>query len=260
MKIILNEKEIVDKALNDGYYDEKKPTNTIKLLIKYFYGIGQDKIQVRSSIEDFMKKNFKGFNEVKWQKILDNMVKDLQKENHELFIVDDVKISSNELNIIQSINNLRLKKLAFVLLVYAKIYNQMNRNDSNWVNSDLKDIYSDTKMAVSSIEQGKMIYKLGELGLVEVSRRVDCTNIKVLFIDENDETININDFRELIFYYQKYIGEKIGNCEKCNKLIKITTSNNKYCKECQKKKQKEWDKEYQKEKRRVAINPQDMHE
>lgn len=235
MKIILNEKEIVDKAIKDGYYDNKKPTSTIKLLIKYFYGIGQDRLQVRSSIEDFMKKNFKGFNEVKWQKILDDMVKDLQKEKHELFVLDSIKISSNELVKIKDINNLRLEKLAFVLLIYAKIYNQMNKNDSNWVNSELKDIYSDTKMAVSSTEQGKMIYKLGELELVEVSRRVNCTNIKVLFVDENDVVIEISDFRDFILEYLRYTGDKIGNCIDCDKLIKITNGKNKYCNECYKK-------------------------
>lgn len=246
MKIILNEQEIVDKALKDGYIDTKKPSSTIKLLIKHFYNIGQDKDQVRDSIETFLKKNLKGFNEVKWQTLLDNMVRDLQKSNNELFVLKDIKISGNELNKIRSIGNLRLEKLAFVLLVYAKIYNQMNKNKSNWVNSELKDVYSDTKMAVSSTEQGKMIYKLKELGLVDISKRVDCTNIKVLFIDDGEVEIELDDFRDFVLVYLKWIGEKIIDCEDCGQLIKPKTKNSniKLCTKCsherEKKRKREW--------------------
>jgi hypothetical protein len=58
MKIILNEKEILDKSLNKGFID-KKPSNTIKLLAKHFFSIGQNKNQVIDSIDNFMEKNYK---------------------------------------------------------------------------------------------------------------------------------------------------------------------------------------------------------
>jgi hypothetical protein len=251
MKIILDEQKIVDKALKEGFIDTKKPSSTIRLLIKHFYNIGQDKTQVRDSVETFLKKNLKGFNEIKWQNLLDNMVKDLEKNNNELFVLKDIKISNNELHKIRSIDNLRLEKLAFVLLVYAKIYNQMNNNDSNWVNAELKDIYSDTKMAISSTEQGKMIYKLKELGLVDVSKRVDCTNIKVLFVDDGEIEIELNDFRDFVLVYLKWIGERIGYCIECNKPIKLkpNANNQKYCNECFKKNRNEYQKELMNKKR-----------
>jgi hypothetical protein len=235
MKIILDEAKVVAKALNEGYCDSRKPTSTIRLLIKYYYGIGQDKTQVRDSIENFMKKNYKGFNEVKWQDLLDNMVTDLQKDKHELFVLHSVRISSNELDTIKNINNKRLEKLAFVLLVYAKIYNQMNNNQSNWVNSELKDIFSDTKMAVGTTEQAKMVHKLKELGLVDISKRVDCTNIKILYVHENDVIIEITDFRDFVYEYMRWNGEKIGSCEECGTLINIKNNKIKYCRSCAKK-------------------------
>lgn len=234
MKLILNEQYIINEALKNGYIDKRKPSNTIKLLIKYYYNIGQDKDQVRKSIEDFMKENYENFNTVKWCKTLDKMVDYAKDKNNELFVLDEIIITKTELDIINNINNNRLENLAFVLLVYAKIYNKMNGNDSNWVNAELKDIFSDTKMAVKLIDQGKMIYKLKELNLVDISKKVDCTNIKVLFVDENGEkTIIIKDFRNFIYEYLKYNGEKIGKCEECNTLIKLKNKT-KYCKECAK--------------------------
>jgi hypothetical protein len=244
MKLILNEKLVLDKALKEGIYDKKKPTNTIRLLIKHFYIIGQNKDQAMASVEDFMTKNFEGYNQVKWQKLLNKMIKDLQNNIGELFVVNNIKISSNELNAIKSINNNRMEKLAFVLLVYAKIYNQMNGNQSNWINSELKDIFSDTKMAIGSTEQGKMIHKLKELGLLDISKRVDCTNIKILFVDENDVTIEINDFRDFVYEYLRWNGEKIINCENCNILVLQTNNKTKYCKACAKEVKNEQNKSY----------------
>ena len=43
-------------------------------------------------------------------------------------------------------------------------------------------------------------------------------------------------------------GDDIGRCEDCGKRIKITNNRGKYCKECCEEKQKEWDREYQREK------------
>ncbi len=243
MKIILNEKKVVEDALKYGKIDNKKPTTTIRLLIKYFYSQGKNKDEVRSLIEDFMKNNYKGFNIVKWNKQLDRMVKPNKYQNYDLFVVDDVLISKNEIKRISNIQNYRLEKIAFILLAYAKIYNQMNKTDSNWVNSELKDIFSDAKIAISSESQAKMIYKLKELGLVDVSKKVDCTNIKVLFVDssikEEDILIRINNFKNFIYEYCRLKGEKIIECSECGCLIKKTSGTRKYCKECGKKKRKE---------------------
>ena len=118
-----------------------------------------------------MKENYENFNTVKWCKTLDKMVDYAKDKNNELFVLDEIIITKTELDIINNINNNRLENLAFVLLVYAKIYNKMNGNDSNWVNAELKDIFSDTKMAVKLIDQGKMIYKLKELNLVDISKK-----------------------------------------------------------------------------------------
>jgi len=233
MKIILNEKQMLEKSLNDGYIDDKT-TSTIKLLAKHYFSIGQNIEQVINSIENFMDKNYHNFNIADWQNTISKSVKYVSKYNSfDLLDINKVEIYQEELEIIKDINNLRLEKLAFILLVYSKIYNQMNKNDSNWVNSSLKDIFSDTKMAVSTKEQGLMINKLGGMGVVEVSKKVDCTNIKVLFTKSNgDVAFEVNDFRDIVFYYLKWIGEDISNCDECARLIKVNSNRQKFCPTC----------------------------
>ena len=141
MKIILNEKVLLNKSLNDGYVDDK-PSITIKLLAKHFFKIGQDKEQVIDSIDNFMSNNYKKYNFMNWKNTIENIVKQVSNlSDYEFFYIINILVYEDELEIINSINNLRLEKLAFVLLVYSKIYNQMNKNKANWVNSSLKDIF-----------------------------------------------------------------------------------------------------------------------
>jgi len=258
MRLILNEKEVLKNSLENGYVDNKKPTNTIKLLAKHYLSINMNKKQAIYSINDFFTKYYKGYNSVQWIDTIEKIVKSIHKsKDYELFVVDKIEITNNELETIKKINNGRLEKLAFTLLVYAKIYNKLNKNNTNWINEEHKYIFSDAKVVVKIEEQGKMIHKLGELGLVEVSRKVDCTNIKINFADENSDVgIEITDFRDFVYLYLKWKGENIGFCEECNVPIRITNGNLKYCKSCAKKMQRAWDREYQRKKynSRVADN------
>lgn len=250
MKIILDEKEMLNKSLSEGYID-KKPTNTIKVLAKHFLNIGQDKEQTLNSIDNFMTKNHKSYNFISWQSIIKGIINKISKQDTIKYNeIKKITIYIEELEVIKNINNLRLEKLAFSLLVYSKIYNQMNNNETNWVNSPLKDVVSDTKMAISKKDQRLMVNKLSSLGLVEVSKMVDCTNIKVLFAKlEGQIAFEITDFRDFIYEYLRWNGEKIGICEgkDCGRLIKISNNRQKYCSTCWKEKEHEDNKRYARE-------------
>ena len=240
MKIVLNEKRVLDKALEEGVIEDK-PIITIKILAKHYFSIGQNKSQVTSSIESFMEKSYSGFNISKWEKKIKNVVASVfKKGKFDLVNIKEVIIYKNELEKIREINNLRLEKLAFVLLVCAKIYNQMNNTDLNWVNTNLKDIFSDTNMAVSKKDQSLMIYRLNVLQYLTYPDNIQSTNIKVMYCNSNgEEVIRIDDFRNYVFYYLKWIGETVENCEECGVLFLPTSNRNKYCKTCWKEINKE---------------------
>ena len=236
MRLILNETQLVSDSLNNGYVDKKKPSNTIRLLAKHYLSNDMNRPQTINSIDIFLKKNLKGYNSVKWQNIIEKIVNSVHKDkDYEMFDIGDINITKNELTKISELKNLKYEKVMFILLVYAKIYNKLNNNDKCWVNEELKYIYSDTKMALKEEDQCKIIYEIAKLEYIEVSRNVDCTNIHVSIVDENSDTeIAIGDFRNLIYYYLRWKGEKIINCEGCGILIKPTSNKHKYCKECAK--------------------------
>ena len=249
MKLILNEKEILEKSLNEGFVDTDKPTNTIRILAKHYLSIGMNRPQTIFSIDKFFSDNYKGYNTVKWQNTIEKIVNSIHKnKDYKLINIEKVEITENELERIRNINNDRLERLTFTLLVYAKIFNQLNENETNWVNSEHKYIFSDARVAVKVREQGEMFYKLREFGLIDISKKVDCTNIKINIVDKESKVlITITDFRNFVYEYLKWKGDKIGNCENCGILIKLTNGNLKYCKECAKKVWNDYNKKKQKE-------------
>lgn len=247
MRLILNEKILLDKALNEGYIVEKKPTVTMSILIRHYFSEENKKKQVIELVDKFFSKNYKGYNTVKWRDTIEKIIKTIQKDkDYSLREINSINITESELEVIKEINNNRLEKLAFVLLVYAKIYNQINKNESNWVNEEHKYIFSDAKIAVKIKDQGKMIHTLSDMGLVESSKKVDCTNLKVKFVDDNsDVVLSISDFRNFVYEYLRWKGYKINTCEneKCKILFSPTNNRQVYCKSCWKEKQLEWQRE-----------------
>ncbi len=249
MNLILNEKEIVDKALKEGYIDQNKPSKTVIMLTKYYLGEGKTKKETFDLIDKFMSKNYKNYKFINWQsKINKEINKTYKKGDFELFQLDNIIIYHEELVVIKNINDLKLEKLAFALLVYAKIYNKINGNNTNWVNSELKYVFSDAKIYINIKNQMLMINKLVNLDLIRVSRKVDCTNIIVLFARNNGNiAFKIDNFQNIIYYYLKLFNPKrFKECKECGALIKITSNHIMYCRNCWKEirleQQREWDK------------------
>jgi hypothetical protein len=78
---------------------------------------------------------------------------------------------------------------------------------------------------------------LKEDGLITLSKRVDCTNVRVDFSSEiGDIAISITDFRNLGNQYLMYIGEPFFVCAECGAVTKMNNPgvgrNQKYCADC----------------------------
>ena len=57
--------------------------------------------------------------------------------------------------------------------------------------------------------------------------------------DSSDVLIKINDYRDFILNYEKYKGENVVNCKRCEKLIKRNSNAQIYCKDCKKERDRE---------------------
>ncbi|MGL5767683.1 MAG: hypothetical protein ACRCX8_18780 [Sarcina sp.] len=246
MNIILNEKVLAEKVLGEGLVD-KKPSKTISLLARYYNSEEMDKEQIIDNIDNFMSKHHKAkYNSVTWSDLTEGIVDQAIKNNFTLNNVESVNITKSEIDFIKNIGQKTLEKLAFTYLVYAKILNQVNPNNNNWINENHRtEIFKDANVTERGQRQLQSIFKLKEMGIISMSKNITNNSINVEnYINESNEVILvINDFREIGLQYLRLIGEKnIVDCQVCGKLIiKKPRAVQKYCSKCKRKKQKEWD-------------------
>lgn len=254
MDIVLNERKKAEYYLRTGYID-RKPTKTIIILIKYFYDKYKDKIVVREQIEQFMKKNYNHYFPNKWVGILDELVDKYASDKFTLQEIDKIEITKSELDYISAINNKRLERVAFVLLVYAKAFNLINPNNTGWVSSDISTILKYAKVNIKKSEQPLVMHQLVQYGAIRITNNVEKTTIFVNYMyPDSEPVITITNFNDTVLEYLKWKGEKIGHCNVCGKAIRINSNCQKYCKECYQTLHREQDRLYQNEKIKNSTN------
>jgi len=206
----------------------------LSILAKYWLKEGYNKKDVYTKLNQFMIANYKEYNEVKWDATLEKIIH--QSKKYPLIEIDCVYVTKNEIQTIQSIRSKPMQRLAFTLLCLAKFYNLAHKNNNDWANSKINDIFNMAHVQVSKIKKPLMLNDLRNLGLIEYSKKVDNVNVNIQFIDNESEVIlKINDFRDLGYEYDYYCGGRFVRCVDCNKLIKVKFNDNKTirCPQCQ---------------------------
>ena len=234
--MIFNEKDF-GKFLYEHQTDTNLPPKTytvweLSILAKYLrQELKKSEKEIKNGIIKFCNLNYPGFDvDVEYEKINKIMV--------ECYKTDlrggvSVPITKNELKTISQINNKKLEKLAFTILVLAKFCNMRNQNNNNWVMVDEYSVFKRAKITGTIQAQYSCFYSLAKMDLITYSRKVDNINVKVGFIDnESDIVLRIDDLRELGYQYLMYKGEKFIKCAECGIVTRATVHNKRYCKNC----------------------------
>jgi hypothetical protein len=257
LKVVLNEQELIDQSLLNKTFDENNYGTILRVLAKHYFSIGMDQQQVKDTLVSHIRVRVKQYIHKEWNNRIDYAVKSVKKYGYELVDIREVIITMSELTTLKSINDNDLEKIAFVYLIYGKIFNQIKKTNDNWVNIKIKEVLVDAKINKgykSTREQQRALRILNELGILRSSRKVDNTSERVCFIDEASEpVIKISDFRDYVLEYLKWKGENVGSCESCFKLIQVQSNRKKYCNICWKDKWKQYNAEKQREYRNKKL-------
>ena len=252
MPVVLNEKKQAEYIIEKGEVGNK-PTSTLFLLAKYYrQKENLNKEQTFNKLNEFMGKNYKNYNSATWEDIIEDISKKANK--YSLREIDHIEITKSEIDTIRNICNIKYEKLLFTMLCYAKLYNKISEKNNGWVNTDIKEIFRVARVSVR-YRNDKFLYlnDLETAGLISFSSKNDNLNLRVTFIDDDSKTIlRVDDFRELGYEYLNYIGDgKFKRCECCKRLVRKLSKNMKYCNECSKEKQLEWQRESMKKARKL---------
>ena len=273
---ILNEIEYAKELEQKGFI-QKKYGFELKILAKYYYsqGIGGD--ELKTKLIAFCNKYIPKYNEIKYMKMINNACR--YGEDYSLFIVKPVRITPTEIEKIQKLNNLKVEKVAFVLLVLANInkqsyslyikdkinkiikINNAKKKPQEWeilkksfphihkgyyVNNGINEIFKLAKVCLNKKEKNAIMKKLIDEEFISMT--YSCKyKLDYVFHQEEENAVIINSFDDFVLEYDYLIGDNIGHCAYCEKPFRIRSNKHKYCSKCAREVWNEYNKEKQKE-------------
>jgi hypothetical protein len=124
-----------------------------------------------------------------------------------------------------------------------------------WLNFNESEVFKDAKVRVKKDDQSLVLHNLVKIKAIDLARDITNGSVRINYInEESPSVIVIDDFREFVLTYLKWRGTaRIGTCEICGKLIELKSNKTKYCSQCSKEKQKEWQRESMKKSRKIDV-------
>jgi hypothetical protein len=156
--------------------------------------------------------------------------------------VDHIYITKSELDFIKSLDDIKLEKIAFVLLALAKYHNEVSGEDNNMVYLKLSEVKNMARINMNRIDFEYFYANLYDVGVLQRNTSPVSTIQIVDFVSQNPDDeiafeMNEEDYLELAYVYLSWKNEGKGyaRCEKCNRLMRQgKTRPKKYCEECAK--------------------------
>lgn len=211
-----------------------KPTETLTRVARYYIEEGYKPSVVRKKLDGFILQCDPCASLVRWSDRADNALRYATKRKS--ISIDYLVITKPELDKIDALHSKQLKRLAFTLLCLAKYSHAVNPENDFWVNNKDSEIMSMANISTSLKRQAALYSTLRDLGLIEFSRMVDNTSVRVCFVEDGEDVLHITDLRNLGHQYLMYCGEPYFVCQCCGITTKYSNltnrRNQKYCKEC----------------------------
>lgn len=235
MGIVLNEHHNAEQAIQMRSLG-KKPSETLSRVARYYIDEcdGANKKSIRSKLDIFLLQCDPTASIPKWSTMLDFATEWAFK--HKAIQIESIIITKPELMKVDSLDGKQVRRLAFVLLCLSKYWDIVNKQNDHWVNSKDNEIMSFANINTSIRRQCAMYSALRDAGLIQFSKKVDNTNVRVCFAEEGETAMVITDLRNLGYQYLKYHNEPYFECANCGITTKISEPSRgrkqKYCKEC----------------------------
>ena len=231
---IFNERASIEEMMKNGTVDEVNINRTIKKLARYnYYILGLNEDDNYNAIVEYMDKNCAYFSEVGSYSDIKGCIRDASKSVWK--DIRQVIITKSELEAIQSLNDIRQEKLAFILLADAKYDNACKQKQLNLSYLSNSDLYRLARVTMPIKERSFFLHFLYEKELVEININPTTTHKKLLYVSEQDAEAEIvlteNNYKELAFTYMNWKNGGYKECKSCGRLFKVKT-NGQYCKKC----------------------------
>lgn len=248
MTIILNESDWAQDMIEANDLGAS-PFETLRRVAGYYLGKGYNAKETRDLVEKFLMRSRPDASAVLWMDTLNNAVSYALK--HPPVNIGYVSVTKPEMEVISKLSGAQAKRLAFTLLCLSRYINAVNPDADGWVYFDDKDIMKMANIITSLRRQSALYRELRDTGILQFSKRVDNTNVRVLLNLEGEEAVRVSDFRDIGNQYMMAAGSKeFMVCENCGRIFRLPKKDiswikrdgavRKYCRECSESVRKSW--------------------
>lgn len=239
--IVLNEHEWAEEMI---YLKSlgKKPFETLSRVGRYYLDEGHDKKETRELLDRFLIRCDPCASLVKWSDTIDAALTRATKYN--AIRVDGITITKPEIEKINTLEGVQLRRLAFTLLCLSKYWMLVNPQNDYWVCCKDGEIMNMANVNTSIKRQSIMYHALHEAGMIQFSKKIDNTKVRVCFAEDGEIAASVTDMRNLGYQYMITQGSRdYYQCQSCGLISKKENTApkemgqpagrpRKYCKEC----------------------------
>lgn len=235
--LILNEEKYAEELYN-GLHEEVKSTVTkIGYVTRYLmHTLGYSTEDNYSGTIAWMKENHSNFDESTYSNLVSDAIKRAKK--NPFYNIESIQITTTELEMISSLEDVKAEKVLFVLLCMAKHQAISYGFTDGLVKYSLADLCKMARISVPTEEREYILYNIIQTGLLGYPKKNNTQCLFVKFINaDGDVALNLTESncKELAYEYLNWKNGGAGydRCELCGNVIKQSKSNPKrFCRDC----------------------------
>ena len=245
--LILNEEKYAKDLYDGKNQDIKSIMVKIRYITRYLVHSEQkNNDDVYKETVKWLKKYHDNFDESSYSNVISDAIKAASK--YPFYIIDNIKITQSELEIISSLNNLMAEKILFVLLCMAKQQSMANGFTNGLVKYSITDLCKAARVSVPADDREYILYEIVKKGFLGYPKKNNTQCLIVNFITTDEVVLEIDetDCQELAYVYLSWKNDGKGytKCQRCHRLMRQgKTKPKKYCEECAKAAERENTKE-----------------
>lgn len=192
-----------------------------------------DKKIIFNTVVKFMEQHYSDFKYEGYVRAINKCINDVKK--YRIKNIDSIKITKSEMNKIQSLNDIKKEKIAFVVLALAKYFNAAYENEKDNFYAKISEIFKFARISIPVRERDYYLRFAYEEGILKPNYSIGNNAYTAAFVSHSDEEIvlelNESDYLEIAYTYLNYKNGGYKRCKTCGRWFKISVGkpNEQYC-------------------------------
>lgn len=151
-----------------------------------------------------------------------------------LYKVDEIHISSTELEKIKALKNAKQERILFTLLCWAKYQAKAFGMKDGLVRYEMGPLFQSSCVSIRGKDRAYFLHDLYAQGVIGIPKRIDTPCLYVKIIDDADTAMTVSEIecQTTGFLWMQYVhDEEFQQCQNCGRLMHAD-KRHRYCKQC----------------------------